>query len=155
MKFATLLYIKNTRGEYLLIERVKNPNKGYLSPPGGKLKIEDAESAAKCAVREAFEECLIKSKPEDWKLLGIITEKEYPNIGNIMIFCFEYQKKIKKLPPVSNEGKFKFIGKNYIKYAKIPATDKLYIWNFVLRRKSFFSIYIDCTEKKIRCRIEQ
>lgn len=156
MKFATLLYIKNTNGDYLLLERVKEPNKGFLSPPGGKLKIEEAESPVACAVREAFEECGIKSHPADWRMLGIVTEKSYPNIGDIMIFCFEYQIRIDKLPPVSNEGRFKFIKSEEIKYAYIPETDKLFIWNFVLEGKpNLFSVYINCEISPFRCIIEQ
>ena len=56
MKLATLLYIKNDNGDYLLLERVKHPNKGLLSPAGGKLDVHLAESPVECAVREAQEE---------------------------------------------------------------------------------------------------
>lgn len=156
MKFATLLYIKNSNGDYLLLERVKEPNKGFLSPPGGKLKIEEAESPAACAVREASEECNIKSYPSDWKLLGIITEKAYPNIGDIMIFCFEYLHPLNNLPAESNEGKFLFVSPEDIKTANIPDTDKLFIWKFVLADKpNPFSIYINCESSPFKCIIEQ
>ena len=69
MKLATLLYIKNDNGDYLLLERVKNPNKGLFSPPGVKLDVHLAESPIECAVREANEECGIESNNEDWKLI--------------------------------------------------------------------------------------
>lgn len=156
MKFATLLYIKNTNGDYLLLERVKEPNKGFLSPPGGKLDIDNAESPAACAVRECLEECGIKSLTSDWKLRGIITEKSYPNIGDIMIFCFEYLKKIDTLPGTSEEGRFRFISPSEISSANIPDTDKLFIWNFVLKNKpDLFSIHIDCESKPFKCIVEQ
>lgn len=156
MKFATLLYIKDSNGDYLLLERIKEPNMGFLSPPGGKLNLEEVESPVACAVREAFEECAIKSHPEDWKLIGIVTEKSYPNIGDIMIFCFEYLNSIGKLPENSNEGNFVFVSPEKIKYAHIPDTDKLFLWNFVLgNRKEPFSIYIDCTTEPFKCIIEQ
>ena len=71
------------------MERLKDPNKGLMSPPGGKLIEEIAETPAECAAREGFEECKIISKPEDWKLMGIISEKNFPGIGNIMIFLME------------------------------------------------------------------
>ena len=86
MKLATLLYIHNSKGEYLLMNRKKNPNKGLLSPPGGKLHTDEAESPSACAVREAMEECSMKSAEGDWSLTGIITEKNFPDAGNIMIF---------------------------------------------------------------------
>ena len=62
MKLATLLYIRNSKGEYLLMERRRDPNKGLMSPPGGKLDMEKAESPTACALREAYEECRIKGK---------------------------------------------------------------------------------------------
>jgi len=156
VKFATLLYIKNTNGDYLLLERVKEPNKGFLSPPGGKLDFDIAESPVACAVRECREECGFDSKTSDWKLIGIITEKSYPNIGDIMIFCFEYLNKINKLPDSSVEGKFRFVSPSGILNANIPDTDKLFIWNFVLKNKSsLFSIHIDCRTTPFRCIVEQ
>ncbi len=156
MKFATLLYIKNSDGDFLLLERAKEPNKGFFSPPGGKLNLEEVESPVACAVREAFEECRLKTHPNDWKLLGIVTEKEYPNVGDIMIFCFEYLKQVNELPENSNEGIFKFVNSKKIKYTNIPDTDKLFIWNFVLDKKSnLFSIYIDCSSEPYKCIIEQ
>ncbi|MCU0372210.1 MAG: NUDIX hydrolase [Ignavibacteria bacterium] len=145
MKLATLLYIRNSKGEYLLLERANQPNKGLLSPPGGKLHLNDAESPFRCAVREASEECGITSKTSDWKLLGIITEKNYPHIGNIMLFLFEYKKLLNKLPPDFNEGRFRFVPENEILQSEIPETDKLYIWKFVLNKDNgFFSVSIDC-----------
>jgi len=140
----------------LLLERVKEPNKGYLSPPGGKLNLQDVESPVACAVREAYEECKIKSFARDWKLLGIITEKSYPNIGDIMIFCFEYKYILETVPEDSNEGRFFFISPENIKNSKIPDTDKLYIWKFVLSDSlSIFSVHIDCSREPYVCTIEQ
>jgi 8-oxo-dGTP diphosphatase len=153
--FATLLYIKNPQGGYLLLERSNEPNRGLLSPPGGKLHIHDAESPYQCAVREAGEECGIDSKETDWMLRGIITEKNYPKIGDIMLFLFEYKHSIDILPPAFSEGKFTFIDKKDILKSNIPETDKLYIWNFVLQDTGrFFSVYIDCESSPYKCTIE-
>jgi len=157
LKLATLLYIKNLKGEYLLIKRNNNPNKGLISPPGGKVKTDIPESPVSCAVREANEECKINSSTEDWQLIGIVTEKNYPNIGNLIIFCFEYKNTVDVLPPEMGEGNFVFIPSSDIYKYNLPETDKLYIWKFVLeRKKSVFSIFIDCSDKNnIRGTIEQ
>ena len=156
MKLATLLYIKNSRGDYLLLKRNKNPNMGFLSPPGGKLKTDIAESPFQCAVREAYEECGIVSEPKDWKLLGIVTEKNYPNIGNIMMFLLEFNKPLNTVPKEFEEGIFEFVPKSDIMKSYIPESDKLYIWNFVLRNNdTFFSISIDCDKSPFRCSIEK
>lgn len=155
MKLATLLYIKNTKGDYLLLKRNKEPNRGLLSPPGGKVNFNPPESPLNCAVREAFEECGIKSKGKDWKLLGTVTENNYPNIGNILIFLYEYKRRIDKIPADINEGDFIFIPKKKIFKSPIPETDKLFIWKFVLERKrGIFSIYIDCNKIPFYCKIE-
>lgn len=150
MKLATLLYIKNSSNQYLLLERSKEPNKGLLSPPGGKL--ESAESPFACAAREAKEECGIDSKPSDWDLIGIVTEKNYPGIGDIMVFLMGYKNKFDSLPMDFTEGKFKFINENDIANSEIPESDKLFIWKFVLTSMQFpFSIFIDCNTNPYKC----
>ncbi|HRE42233.1 MAG TPA: NUDIX domain-containing protein [Ignavibacteria bacterium] len=155
MKLATLLYIKNSKNEFLLLERAKNPNKGLLSPPGGKLKTDIPESPFACAVREANEECGLNSKCEDWKLRGIITEYEYPELGNIMIFIMEYLKPYDTLPEEFSEGKFSFVSPEKFENLNIPETDKLFLWNFVLNNKSFFSVHIDCSVNPYKLTTEQ
>lgn len=130
------------------MKREREPNKGLLSPPGGKLNTDISEPPLKCAVREAFEECGLESQTSDWILIGIVTEKDYPGIGNIMMFLFEYKGVIDVLPDRSNEGSFYFMKYEDIMKADIPLTDKLYIWNFVYnRKKEVFHIYIDCSKE--------
>ena len=126
-----------------------------LSPPGGKLNTDSPESPYACAAREAYEECGIKSDTRDWKLKGIVTEKNYPGIGNIMVFLFEYLKSFDELPPDIAEGKFMFIHPDNLSESNIPETDKLYIWNFVLNNNDrIFSIYIDCDTHPFSLKIE-
>jgi 8-oxo-dGTP diphosphatase len=155
LKLATLLYIKNSNGDYLLLERSNEPNKGLLSPPGGKLHLNTAESPFACAIREAKEECNIDSTSYDWKLLGIITEKNYPKIGNIMLFLFEYKNILNEQPSDFSEGNYVFVPKDEILNSNIPESDKLYIWNFVLKdNKRFFSIHLDCDVSPYKCTVE-
>jgi len=145
LKLATLLYIKNNKGEYLLIERLKNPNKGLMSPPGGKLNISEAESPDQCALREAFEECRMKTRTLDWMLKGIVTEKDYPSIGNIMLFLMEYKNFVNKLPKACNEGAFHFIHPDDFKNHKIPVTDKLFLWDNIFKNNGEpFVMRLDC-----------
>lgn len=147
MKLATLLYIQNEAGEYLLMKRLKNPNIGLISPPGGKIETQLAESPLFCAVREAKEECDLDTVEKDWKLSGIVTEKEYPHIGNVMIFLMEYRNKINHIPIDCAEGNFLFIHPNNFDRHNIPETDKKYIWSRLLvsRNEPFF-ISLDCTD---------
>ncbi|MBS1517814.1 MAG: NUDIX hydrolase [Bacteroidetes bacterium] len=145
MKLATLLYIQNDSGEYLLMERLKNPNKGLISPPGGKIEIEIAESPIFCAIREAKEECGIDSDENDWHLSGIVTETEYPHIGNVMLFLMEYRKQLKELPSDFEEGNFLFIHPDNFNDHNIPETDKKFIWSRIFQKnKEPFFISLDC-----------
>ena len=146
MKLATLLYIKNEKDEYLLMERLKDPNKGLMSPPGGKLDTEIPETPGECAAREAFEECKIESKPDDWKLLGIISEKNFPGIGNIMIFLMEYRIPLNELPEKCNEGEFFFIHPDKFFDYEIPVTDRLFMWEKILNANGeVFMMNLDCS----------
>lgn len=145
MKLATLLYIRNEAGEYLLMKRRKDPNKGLMSPPGGKLKTESAESPDECAAREAFEECRLVSKKNDWLLRGIITEKNFPHAGNIMIFLMEYKNRLTKLPDPCNEGSFFFINPNDLFKQELPVTDREFIWKYIIESNDVFMISLDCT----------
>ncbi len=146
MKLATLLYIRNSKGEYLLMNRQRNPNKGLLSPPGGKLHADEAESPSACAVREAMEECSMNTGKDDWRLAGIITEKNFPDAGNIMIFIMSYKKPHDILPPPCNEGAFTFVKPNEIPDMKIPETDRQFIWKLVMKESPEpFLVTLDCT----------
>ena len=60
-KVATLLYCFNERDEVLLLERAQEPNRGFWSPCGGKLKMDIGESPYACACREAEEEIGVNS----------------------------------------------------------------------------------------------
>ena len=158
MKLATLLYIQNESGEYLLMERLKNPNMGLISPPGGKVETQLAESPVYCAVREAKEECDLDSDENDWTLAGIVTEREYPHIGNVMIFLMEYKHRIKYLPDNCNEGNFFFIHPDNFDKHNIPETDKKFIWSRIFKKRNEpFFISLDCREfpeiKEINCHI--
>jgi len=142
---ATLLYIKNNKGEYLLIERLRDPNRGLMSPPGGKLDTAEAESPVQCAVREAFEECRMNTGPLDWMLKGIVTEKDYPSVGNIMLFLMEYKNFVNELPEVCNEGAFHFVHPDDFKNHNIPITDKLFLWDNMFKNdREVFVMTLDC-----------
>ena len=70
-KIATLLYCFNERDEILLLERAQQPNLGFWSPCGGKLKTEIGESPYVCAAREAHEELGLQFSPTDFHLAGL------------------------------------------------------------------------------------
>jgi 8-oxo-dGTP pyrophosphatase MutT (NUDIX family) len=134
------------------MERAKDPNKGLISPPGGKLHSDEAESPVECAVREFEEECGIKTQTKDWELAGIITEDNYPGIGHILIFLYRLKTFVNELPKESVEGGFLFVDPADLDKKNIPETDKLFIWKFVLNSDNgFFSLKIDCNSEPFTC----
>ena len=107
-KVATLLYCFNERDEILLLERAQEPNRGFWSPCGGKLKMDIGESPYVCACREAHEEIGLVIAPADLHLAGIVSEHGYQGQTHWLMFLFEVKKKLKSLPPPMPKDDFNF-----------------------------------------------
>src|ERR1700744_3664405 len=110
-KIATLLYCFNEQEEILLLERAQEPNRGFWSPCGGKLKMDIGESPYACAIREAKEEICVDLKISDLHLAGIVSEHGYQGQTHWLMFLFEVKLKLKSLPKDCREGKFRFFQK--------------------------------------------
>jgi 8-oxo-dGTP diphosphatase len=144
-KIATLLYCFNGDDEVLLLERAQEPNRGFWSPPGGKLKMDMGESPYVCACREAHEEMGLKVVPGNLHLSGIISEYGYQGRTHWLMFLFEVRVKIISLPPPHPEGRFKFYSRASIADLKIPQTDREQIWPWFWQfRGGFFSAHCHC-----------
>jgi len=131
-KIATLLYCFNTAGEILLLERAQEPNRGFWSPCGGKLKMDIGESPYTCAGREAHEEIGLRLAPSDLHLAGLISEHGYQGQTHWLMFLFEVKVKLQSLPPVHAEGRFEFFPREKIPALNIPRTDREQIWPWFL-----------------------
>lgn len=144
-KIATLLYCFNAGGEVLLLERAQEPNRGFWSPPGGKLKMDLGESPYACACREAQEEMGLDLNPSDLHLAGIISEFGYQGRTHWLMFLFEVRVKVKLLPPPHPEGRFEFFPREKIADLKIPQTDREQIWPWFWQyRGGFFAAHCHC-----------
>jgi 8-oxo-dGTP diphosphatase len=144
-KVATLLYCFNERDEVLLLERAQEPNRGFWSPCGGKLKLDIGESPYTCACREAGEELGIKITASDLHLAGIVSEHGFQGNTHWLMFLFEVRKKLTALPPVHSEGRFQFYRRDQIESLHIPQTDRerIYPW-FWKFRGGFFAAHCHC-----------
>ena len=131
-KIATLLYCFNAREEILLLERAQEPNRGFWSPCGGKLKMDIGESPYACACREAGEEIGAVLAPSDLHLAGLISEHGYQGQTHWLMFLFEVKVKLKTLPPPHAEGRFAFFRREQI----WP-----WFWQF---RGGFFAAHCHC-----------
>ena len=144
-KIATLLYCFNERDEALLLERMREPNRGSWSPCGGKLHTETGESPYACACREASEEIGLTLAPQDLRLTGLITEHGYEGQAHWLIFLFEVMVKLTRLPPPMGEGRFAFFAADQFGTIKLPQTDREMVWPLFWRhRGGFFSAHCHC-----------
>ena len=138
-KIATLLYCFNERDDVLLLERAQEPNRGFWSPCGGKLKMDIGESPYTCACREAAEEIRVKIHPADLHLTGMVSEHGYQGRTHWLMFLFEVKKKLRTLPPPCDEGRFQFFRREEIDSLKIAQTDREQIWPLFWKfRRGFF-----------------
>lgn len=144
-KIATLLYCFNDRDEILLLERAQEPNRGFWSPAGGKLKLDTGESPYACAAREAQEEMGVTLSLSDLHLAGLISEHGYQGQAHWLMFLFEVKRRLNALPPVHPEGRFQFFAKNELAALNIPQTDREKIWPwFWQHRGGFFAAHCHC-----------
>ncbi len=144
-KVATLLYCFNERDDILLLERNQEPNRGFWSPCGGKLKMDIGESPYTCACREAEEEICQKLSPADLHLAGMVSEHGYQGQTHWLMFLFEVKRKLAAQPPPCREGRFQFFRRSEIDSIKIPQTDREQIWPWFWKfRGGFFAAHCHC-----------
>jgi len=144
-KIATLLYCFSDYGEILLLERAQEPNRGFWSPCGGKLKMDIGESPYACACREAEEEIGVKISVADLHLASIVSEHGYQGRTHWLMFLFEVKTKLKSLPPSHREGRFQFFKREALADLKIPQTDREKIWPWFWQfRGGFFAAHCHC-----------
>lgn len=144
-KVATLLYCFNERDDVLLLERTQEPNRGFWSPCGGKLKMDTGESPYACACREAGEEIGVKIGPADLHLCGLVSEHGYQGRAHWLMFLFEVKIKLKSPPPPHKEGRFQFFPRTALATLKIPQTDSEKIWPWFWKfRCGFFAAHCHC-----------
>ena len=144
-KVATLLYCFNEQDEVLLLERAQEPNRGFWSPCGGKLKTDIGESPYACAAREAHEEMGIHLVTRDLHLAGLISEHGFQGQAHWLMFLFEVKRKLTALPPPMAEGRFEFFPRAKVPALNIPQTDREQIWPWFWQyRGGFFAAHCHC-----------
>lgn len=148
-KIAVLVFIKNDKGEHLLLLRAKPPNLGAWSPIGGKLETAIGESPFECAARETAEETGFHIAPEDLHLFGMIAEKSYEGGDHWLLFLFECKRPIPSLPPAIHEGRFGFFSRKAIDRLPLPETDRTALWPIYDRHhEHFVAMRADCHPSK-------
>lgn len=156
-RISVLVFLKNERGEFLLLKRKKAPNLGKWSPVGGKLEMALGESPFECAVREVSEETGETITTEDLHLFCMISEKSFEGSGHWLMFLFDCNKPVNTLPPEIDEGSFAFYSREAINTLDIPKTDRECLWRiFDENHERFVALRADCTPgEKLEIVVEQ
>lgn len=126
---ATLCVLRH-QDKFLLLKRLKEPNKDCFTPVGGKL--DPFESPLKSAIRETYEETGIKV--DAMKFCGILTETsptEYNWTGYVYIANINYIE-----PPDCNEGTLMWVSFDNVLEVPTPKTD-WYIYKYIIDQKPF------------------
>jgi 8-oxo-dGTP diphosphatase len=146
-KIAVLCDIRNSKGEMLLLHRLKEPNKGLFSPIGGKLDTASGESPTQCARREVHEEARVDIPLERFRLVGMISERGYESKTNWLLFYFRVDGPVDFEPFEMNEGRLEWHMPDEIDHLPLPETDRKIIWPLVKKHDApggFFAVHIDC-----------
>lgn len=130
LKRTATLCILRHHHMFLLLKRLKNPNKDTYTPVGGKL--DPFETPLNSAIRETIEETGIQV--DGMKYCGILTETsptEYNWTGYVYLADIPFSE-----PPPCNEGTLEWITFNDLLNLPTPKTD-WYIYRYILDQKPF------------------
>jgi len=84
-------------------------------------------------------------EPGDLHLTGIVSEHGYEGQAHWLMFLFEPEPRLERLPPPHREGEFAFFDTDQIASLKIPRTDAEQIWPLFWRhRGGFFAAHCRC-----------
>lgn len=156
-KISTLIYAFNERDELLMMFRRRPPNLDMWSPFGGKLHGDEGESPYQCAARETMEEIGLTTRPADFHLAGMVSEKAYEGSVHWLMFMFELRTRLRVLPPPIAEGEFAFVPLDEVAKRPIPESDRDLLWPLFLKhRGGFFSVFIDThTDGRLTYEVEE
>jgi 8-oxo-dGTP diphosphatase len=130
LKKVAVICILKHQDIFLLLERLKEPNKDSFTPLGGK--IDPFETPLDTAKRETWEESGIVV--EDIDFCGILTETsptKYNWTSYVYMAETDYQE-----APECNEGILKWINADEIVNIPTPKTD-WHIYEYALKKQKF------------------
>jgi 8-oxo-dGTP diphosphatase len=130
LKKVAVICILKHKDKFLLLERLREPNKDLFTPLGGK--IDPYETPLNAAKRETLEESGIVV--EDMDFCGILTETsptKYNWTSYVYMAEIDYQE-----APDCNEGVLKWIKADEILNIPTPKTD-WHIYEYALKKQKF------------------
>ncbi len=108
--------------------------------------MEKGESPFECAIRETREETGLEVAEKDLHLFAMMSEKNYEDNTHWLMFLFDCNKTLDRLPENFEEGDFAFHHPEQIEDLPIPETDREALWPVYFKhRKGFVVMRAECT----------
>lgn len=136
-RLAVVCFAENEENEYLLLNRYKEPFKGFLVPPGGK--VEKNETIEQAVKREFLEETTFELENIEFQVL---TSETGPENYNWILFIFTAKIKKQSLK-TCNEGILGWYKKSQLKNLKLSSIDKLTLPYIMDKNKYFIELNYD------------
>ena len=130
LKRTAVICVLRNGSNFLLLKRLKEPNRDQYTPVGGKL--DPFESPIRAAYRETWEETGIKA--EKMTFCGVLTESS-PTAYNWMSYVYVADVDYIPAPPC-NEGELEWISFDNLLTVPTPKTD-WFIYEYLLTNKPF------------------
>lgn len=129
-KQVAVLCVLRHNDSYLLLKRLKDPNKDTYTPVGGKL--DPYEDPGRAAIRETLEETGIEVRSLAY--CGVLVETSPTRYNWVsMVYLADIERVV---PPPCNEGTLEWIGPEGLLQVPTPATDR-YIYQFITQSRPF------------------
>lgn len=130
LKKTAVICVLRCGQQFLLLKRLKEPNKDQYTPVGGKL--DPFESPIRAALRETWEETGIRV--DNMKFCGTLVETS-PTPYNWMSFVYVAEIEYRH-PPPCNEGTLEWIDFDRLLEVPTPKTD-WFIYRYLLDGRPF------------------
>ena len=128
---ASIVVLKSDRGNFLLLDRKNHPNKGKMSPVGGKISADLPESIHESAVREVYEETGITVTTKDLSIYGMFTDVNMDSGDNWMVFVFRCHRLIDEdelAVRSTPEGELAWVSDSNLEKANLPRLHRDHVW---------------------------
>ena len=147
MEFASLIYVHDSAGRWLLMRREKEPNLGLWTPVGGHYEAKLRETVHESAARELREELLLAASPSGLRLRGIACERgSTPDGGghaDWMLFICSILLEPAAVPARGPEGELRWFTREEIRSLAIPETDRDILWPIIWENGPFFAVSME------------
>ena len=153
-KISCLVFIRNPEGKILLLNRKREPNKGFWSPPGGKLNMLAVNHLLNALGEKPWRKQIYFYGMRTFSFLLMYLKKNI-SVQEIGLCFFDSRVTLDKLPNDISEGTFAFFGRDEIDNLKIPPTDHQLVWPLYDKKDDgFWGVRADFSKPEHKIKVE-